>query len=349
MKGARDPMAARNGQPSEAMVAHAIWDVLRVLPRLIRARATLISFPYRFAGVSCRGRAMASIKLSERFSDRCDRDRAAIDQFNYEIGDQQGPTLEPPPTDAKLWPDGTPDWASGAWGEFRDLLIAAGDDWDVWVSWYEDRLTGRPSLTEGFDIAVATLPDELWQQGPSAVNARIKALIADHAPADTIPAQGAGPRFALSRDLKIALASAGDFDAHGNNVSRIRQLLPVLRQAISDLAGHLNPNTSRSCSGRQQLPRRYCWRLRSDRLGRCFGLGVRLENAMTVARREIANRLQEPLEDAAQEAIDSALTLHGSLILATAEGRELSEGPTAFVSAGNIRHPCAKTLLRSSR
>jgi hypothetical protein len=50
---------------------------------------------------------------------------------------------------------------------------------------------------------------------------------------------------------------------------------------------------------------------------------VRLENAASAARREIANRLQEPLEDAAQEALDSVLTLHGPLILATKEGREL--------------------------
>jgi biotin carboxyl carrier protein len=50
-----------------------------------------------------------------------------------------------------------------------------------------------------------------------------------------------------------------------------------------------------------------------------------LENAGTAARRKIEDRLQPPLEDAAQSALDSLLTLHGPLILATAEGRELSD------------------------
>jgi len=50
-----------------------------------------------------------------------------------------------------------------------------------------------------------------------------------------------------------------------------------------------------------------------------------LESAAVAARRQIEDRLQLPLEDAAQSALDSLLTLHGPLILATAEGRELSD------------------------
>jgi len=47
-------------------------------------------------------------------------------------------------------------------------------------------------------------------------------------------------------------------------------------------------------------------------------------NAAAAARRKIEDRSQ-PLEDAAQAALDSILTLHGLMILATAEGRELSD------------------------
>jgi hypothetical protein len=65
--------------------------------------------------------------------------------------------------------------------------------------------------------------------------------------------------------------------------------------------------------------------------GTVFGLGVMLESAAEAARRKIEDRLQPPLEDAAQAALDAILTLHGPLILATAEGRELAE------AADNIR------------
>jgi len=201
----------------------------------------------------------------------------------------------------------------------------------VWTGWYDGRLAGRASRGEEFDLAVATLPDELWENGPAAVNHRIQELIDEHTPPEPIPAQGPGPHFALSPDLKIALAPPTDIDADGNNLGRIRQLLPLVRQAAGDLAGHVSPNSqpeiNRNLTQYREAiaaePETIAW-------GTVFGLGVRLENAATAARRDIANRLQEPLEDAAQEALDSVLTLHGPLILATAEGKELSDQADQF-------------------
>lgn len=219
-----------------------------------------------------------------------------------------------------------------SWKELRAALWTASDaDWEVWIDWYEDRLAGRPSFGEAFDIAVATLANSLWEQGPKAVNARIKELIAEHTPPQPIPAQGAGPHFALNRDLKIALAPPADFDAEGNNLRRIREQLPLLRRAADDLAGNLNSNThpelSRNLADYRAAiagePETIAW-------GIVFGLGVRLENAAAAAGRDMADRLHEPLEDAAQEALDTVLTLHGPLILATREGRELSEEADRF-------------------
>src|SRR5205814_1659124 len=69
-----------------------------------------------------------------------------------------------------LWPTGTPSWANDAWKQLKDLLLGTDKDWEPWTQWYEDRLSGRPSLGEAFDIAIATLPDALWRQGPTAVN-----------------------------------------------------------------------------------------------------------------------------------------------------------------------------------
>jgi hypothetical protein len=214
-----------------------------------------------------------------------------------------------------------------SWRELRAALRAESDTgWGDWIEWYEDRLAGRPSLGEAFDIAVATLPNALWEQGPTVVNARIEELIAEHTQSEPIPAQGAGPHFALNLDLKIALAPPTEIDAEGNNLGRIRQLLPQVRQAAGDLAGHVSPNSqpeiNRNLAQYREAiaaePQTITW-------GTVFGLGIRLENAAAAAQRDIANRLHEPLEDAAQEALDSLLTLHGPLILATAEGRELLE------------------------
>jgi hypothetical protein len=232
---------------------------------------------------------------------------------------------------ARLWPDETPGWTRDQWAWLKRALLASGDDWPVWTDWYEDRIAGRSPLGEDFHIAVAMLADKLWTQGPKAINPVIRRLVEAHAPPEPIPAQGAGPHFTLSRDLRIALAPPAEIDGDGNDIGRIQQLLPLVRRAADDLAGHLNPNTqpelARSVADYREAiagePQTIGW-------GMVFGLGVRLENAALAARREIADRLQAPLEDAAEEALDSVLTLHGPMILATTEGRALSDEADRF-------------------
>jgi hypothetical protein len=222
-----------------------------------------------------------------------------------------------------LWADGIPKEAARAWNGLKNILLEASSDWSVWVPWYEARLEGRPSLGEAFDVAIARLPYELWKQGPGAINARIRELIAEHTPADPIPAQGAGPHFGLNAVYRIDVAIP-ELDDSGNDLHRLRLQLPLVREAAEDLAGHLNPNAfpelARNLAAYRAAiegePETITW-------GVVFARGVRLDNAATAARRQIEDRLQPLLEDAAQEALDSVLTLHGPMILATTEGREL--------------------------
>jgi hypothetical protein len=249
----------------------------------------------------------------------------------------------------KLWQGETAHAVADAWALLKSRMLLAGEGWEVWVDWYEDRLYGRPSLGEAFDIALATLPDDVWKQGPKAVNTEIRRLIEAHTPAEPIPAQGAGPHFALGPDLKIALVPPAEIDPAGNNLRRIREQLPLVRQVAGDLAGHLNPNTqpeiSRNLADYRTAiagePETIAW-------GIVFGLGVRLENAASAARREISNRMQEPLEDPAQEALESFVTLHGPLILATKEGRELSDEADRFRLSRGERDALQKDAERLS-
>jgi hypothetical protein len=166
----------------------------------------------------------------------------------------------------------------------------------------------------------------LWRQGPKAVNAEIKRLIEVQTRPEPIPAQGAGPHFALSQTHRIGLASASDIDGAGNNLGRLREQSPLVREAADDLAGRLNPNAfpelARNLTAYRAAiegkPETIAW-------GVVFGRGVRLDNAAAVARRQIEDRLQPPLEDAAQEALESLVMLHGPMILGTAVGRELMD------------------------
>jgi hypothetical protein len=211
------------------------------------------------------------------------------------------------------------------WFQLNEILLRSDDNWPVWSFWYDHRLQGTTPRGTIFDIAVARLADELWKQGPRVVNARIAELLENHAPPDPIPAQGAGPQFGLGNGDKITLAAPAEIDADGNNLDRIRDLLPLVRQAADDIAVYVNPNQFpelvRDVNAYRKAiegePKKIAW-------GLVFGLGVMLENASLAAERKtLEDPLWPRLEDRAKAAVGSLLTIHGPLILSTQEGREL--------------------------
>src|ERR1700737_4607959 len=145
-------------------------------------------------------------------------------------------------------------------------------------------------------------------------------------PPEPIPPQSAGPHFVIGEDDRIKLAPPSELDSRGNLVGRIRELLPLVRRAADELAAHVSSNAFPEFA-RNVTDYREAGAADEDVIawGLVFGLGVVLENSAEAAKRKIEDRLLPSLEDIAQSALDSLLTLHGPLILATAEGRELQE------------------------
>ena len=74
--------------------------------------------------------------------------------------------------DLRLWSHGRPDWAEDSWEELKAAL-PQDEDWDVWIDWYEDRLRGR-SRGEAYELTFASVPLDVWDQGPAAANAWIR-------------------------------------------------------------------------------------------------------------------------------------------------------------------------------
>ncbi len=75
--------------------------------------------------------------------------------------------------DSRLWSHGRPDWAEDGWEELK-AAFPKDEDWDVWIDWYEDRLRGR-SRGEAYELAFASVPLDVWDRGPAAANAWIRA------------------------------------------------------------------------------------------------------------------------------------------------------------------------------
>jgi hypothetical protein len=124
-----------------------------------------------------------------------------------------------------LWPGETPFWAAEPWAQLKPLLLAVDEDWEVWTEWYEDRLAGRPSDQE-LELARALLPDDLWQQGPKAINSEIRRLIRE--------ARNSGTALPDERSLPTLTPSAAIFVRNGSGLIDIAPPGPKDRLADTD-------------------------------------------------------------------------------------------------------------------
>lgn len=77
---------------------------------------------------------------------------------------------------SRLWRCTRPEPLNILWQEMNTSLLAEKQDWDVWIDWYEDRLSGRPTDRER-EFAYVAIRNELWNKGPALVNAEIKRRI----------------------------------------------------------------------------------------------------------------------------------------------------------------------------
>jgi hypothetical protein len=75
--------------------------------------------------------------------------------------------------DLPLWRERPPDWWRTGWRLLKAAL-PADQDWDVWIDWYEERVLGG-SRGEAHELVFARTPQEIWDRGPAAANAWIKA------------------------------------------------------------------------------------------------------------------------------------------------------------------------------
>jgi len=81
--------------------------------------------------------------------------------------------------DLPLWWESPPDYWKKDWERLKTAL-PGDEDWDVWIDWYEERLRGG-SRGEAYELVFARAPQEVWDRGPAAANAWIKA----HLPPDS--------------------------------------------------------------------------------------------------------------------------------------------------------------------
>jgi len=71
-----------------------------------------------------------------------------------------------------LWSDDAPQRVVDTWVALQSGF-PKGESWDVWIDWYEHRLSGG-SRGEAYELVFASVPQEEWEKGPAAANAWIR-------------------------------------------------------------------------------------------------------------------------------------------------------------------------------
>jgi len=252
---------------------------------------------------------------------------------------------------SRLWPSGLPPDVGILWHELEMAMRNDHRDWSVWTKWYRARLNGSWS-TKALEISRATIADEFWQDGPMAVNAEIRRLIDEHLKPDlsplddlpelpdessapsvaVVPSQGPGPRFHATEAGPVDRAPPADLDAEGNDTKTIDRLRPLVLRCATDLRTRLPPNQFGELLSAVEL---YLTALdpgegKTIEWGEVWGQGVILQNAAAAAERKVDERILPALEDPAKTALESLLTLHGPMILATSDGAKFSETAANF-------------------
>jgi TIR domain-containing protein len=75
-----------------------------------------------------------------------------------------------------LWPNDPPVKLRAMWQELKAALHALKQDWQVWTTWYDDRIGGIVRDEER-ELAYVSIDSNLWDRGSAMVNAEIKRLL----------------------------------------------------------------------------------------------------------------------------------------------------------------------------
>ena len=230
-------------------------------------------------------------------------------------------------TGSQLWPQGQPELFQSLWLEMKTMLLAARQDWLVWIHWYDLRLAGR-IREEVLELAYTQIDDDLWNQGPAIVNAEIKRRIEELervAPVPPEPSPELGPVLQVTeRGLEIiSQPSEGDFEEQLQKAlyDRLRRLLPELTDATHRVA-NAHPALDHIISEYSDLIARPFDQLDVASL---WAVGTGLLAFRAAFTNQPSGTMTEPLEPGHLAMLQQAAEMHGGFILGFPKGWELTE------------------------
>jgi hypothetical protein len=138
-----------------------------------------------------------------------------------------------------------------------------------------------------------------------------------------LPPQGPGPHFELTKTGVIDFVPPEALDRKGNNVGRLRQLHPTLRDLARSLAEALGTGNiphAHLAARIEEYRKEVDQTLDTIDFTRLYVEGVRLANAQKAAIEKVGEGELPPLRETDRETLDTLLQLHGTFMLATIAG-----------------------------
>ena len=241
---------------------------------------------------------------------------------------------------SQLWPLGQPDWFVNSWAELRTLLTSLGDDWQVWLDWFQRRIEGTV-VDEKLESRRVLIPDQDWLKGPAHVNALIRKLEeerareisegkAQSARPPKIPPQARGIEWQRDPTTQAFEPKASSVKRAKRETTDLALMLPHLQSCARDLETCITASVSNSLKD-AILPRAEAYRkaidvpVREISIDAVHAEGVRLRNAHERLKADIAAEETPQIAHNIGEAFDSVIALHGPFVLGTKRGRELDQ------------------------
>jgi hypothetical protein len=232
-----------------------------------------------------------------------------------------------------------PDWITKTILAFQEER--ANRSWTIWLRWYnallQRSIKDRSGFDQKIDFEIALQPPKFWTRPTEVVLENLAAIArqeqfnftSDDAnepesgsePEPDVPEQRPGPSFSVSAAGQLSLANSGAVGA--TDAEEIDAIRDVLLEAISDLEAACEGSNAfnfvaRTASAYRRALSGETAQVSIDRL---YANGVRLENANTRVKLEIAAGTLPEQGIHVGEAMDSVIALHGSVVMGTERGR----------------------------
>lgn len=235
---------------------------------------------------------------------------------------------------SQLWPRQIPGQVNSNWGELRFTLLDADENWEVWINWYEERLSGE---TENPDVEIARvrIDESIWKQEPSEVNAYIRKVLEDHGifydtltdePEITVhsePSSGPGPQYRPRGGKLSEVASVPSDDEAAQQLSLHR----LIQRDSTTLAHSLQRAANRYpelAIAAGEYSNLLDVKIIDVDVTAIWSVGGSLASfAQSYREQNAARTVAEPLEPQLDALLQSVVRQHGAFIMGFHEGRDL--------------------------